>query len=289
MRRIAVFGAAGQLGREVVSAAVNRGLEVHAVVPDPRRTTRAHESITTFTADLASGEGLEAAVEGCSVLVWAVAAPWVTAARGLVELTIGLAARGRHGVRVVVVSAPEERRSFSRTLARFLGAPPEPGRAPAEQVVRDCLLPAVLVRASKLDELAPRGPLQVVGTGGAAPGPISRAQLASFLLRMLDHDVWGREIVVGLATPPTGRPADPSQVDWRLPPAAFFRRANEWRAPGGPTSKVLDLRELIPAAAPEPPPAVPTPEPAGPPAPAEDPFALASDPESPAPKARKPR
>ena len=72
-KRIAVVGATGGLGQEIVLQSVAAGYEVIAVVRDVVKAKSMFESIASVvhiaTADLSSGEGLTEAFTGAQVVV----------------------------------------------------------------------------------------------------------------------------------------------------------------------------------------------------------------------------
>jgi putative NADH-flavin reductase len=74
--RIAVIGASGRTGREVVRQGLQRGHDVVAVVRNPARVTAdvAGERLTVVAADAHDGDGLRRAVDGSDAIVSALGA-----------------------------------------------------------------------------------------------------------------------------------------------------------------------------------------------------------------------
>jgi len=65
MSRIAILGASGGLGTQLVTTALEHGFEVSALVRNPEKITRANYNLTLIEGDAGSGENIQAAVEGC--------------------------------------------------------------------------------------------------------------------------------------------------------------------------------------------------------------------------------
>jgi putative NADH-flavin reductase len=72
--RIAVIGATGRTGRQVVAQALERGHEVTAVARRPEGVESAAERLTVVAADAHDGEALRAAVDGSEAIVSALGA-----------------------------------------------------------------------------------------------------------------------------------------------------------------------------------------------------------------------
>jgi uncharacterized protein YbjT (DUF2867 family) len=205
MNRVAIFGATSTLGQELVTAALNREFLINAVVVDPRKMTRQHEAITTIQVDLATGAGLEAAVLGCHFVIWAIVSRRSIVAEGLRNLAAEL---GRHRVpkRLVFISrmgiTPRDgAASWFWGRLRWLPAVPSATTADlsrAEAILRAGSLTYLIVRPSGLSDGAHKRRLVAVGPHDPVPRPTTRAELADFVIGMLEEDVWGRgELVVG--------------------------------------------------------------------------------------------
>src|SRR5882762_2239945 len=65
MSRIAILGASGGLGTQLVTTALEHGFEVSALVRNPEKVTRANYNLTLIQGDAGSGENIQTAVEGC--------------------------------------------------------------------------------------------------------------------------------------------------------------------------------------------------------------------------------
>jgi uncharacterized protein YbjT (DUF2867 family) len=204
MTRVAIFGATTKLGQELVTAALLRELEINAVEEDARKMTRQHEAITTIEADLSTGKGIEAAVSGCRSVIWSLAVRR-SIARKLRSLADELA-RHRIPKRLIFVSrlgVRPELGAASGLVAFLRSLHVLPGTelaelSRAEAVLRTGNLSYVIVRPAGFSDGRRKRRLVAVGPQDPLPGPLSRAELASFVIGLLDQDVWDRrEIVVG--------------------------------------------------------------------------------------------
>ncbi|HWE25396.1 MAG TPA: NAD(P)H-binding protein [Myxococcales bacterium] len=75
MSRIAILGASGGLGTQLVTCALEEGFEVSALVRDPEKITSANYNLTVIQGDAGSGEDIQVATEGCRFVVSALAPP----------------------------------------------------------------------------------------------------------------------------------------------------------------------------------------------------------------------
>src|SRR2546423_8449900 len=147
MQHILITGGTGTLGRLVVPRLQDAGCEVRVL---SRRSREAGEGIEFVTGDLATGEGIEAAVEGAEIIVHCAGS-----SKGDEEKTLNLVraasrAGARHLVYISVVGAdriPVE--SFvDRTMFGYFAS-----KLAAERVVVDSGLPWTTLRATQFHNL----------------------------------------------------------------------------------------------------------------------------------------
>src|SRR5256885_7633513 len=144
---ILVTGGTGTLGRLVVSRLRDAGCKVRVL---SRRSREAGEGIEFVTGNLATGEGIEAAVEGAEIIVHCAGS-----SKGDEEKTLNLVraasrAGARHLVYISVVGAdriPVES-SVDRAMFGYFAS-----KLAAERVVVDSGLPWTTLRATQFHDL----------------------------------------------------------------------------------------------------------------------------------------
>ena len=206
MSRIAILGASGRLGTQLVTTALEHGFEVSALVRSPEKITRANYKLTLIKGDARSGENIQSAVEGCRFVLSAMGSskPVMTACvRNLVpELQAikslkrfifvswlgagdsAMQAQGVSELRSVITRATHKKMFEDITRA--------------EDIIRVSRLPYVILRPTRLTDGGPTDSTVVVETKEVPPGPISRVDLAHLVFRILVEPGWeGREVTVG--------------------------------------------------------------------------------------------
>lgn len=203
--RLAVFGATGRTGREVVAQALDRGHTVAAFVRDPAKLAAqqapSHPRLDVVTGDVRDAQAVARAVEGADAVVSCLApvpADGPVQTEGTAHI---VAAMRRHGVERVVsetgagVASPDDpppslgarfMRGVMRLVAGTILADGE-GHA---QALRDSGLDYAVVRAPRLTTGPQTG--QIRHGTDLALGPsesIARADVAAF---MLDEAEGGR-------------------------------------------------------------------------------------------------
>lgn len=188
--RIAVFGASGATGRQVVDRALEEGHEVTVLVRDPAAFGVRHDRLEIVVGDVGQVRWVEEVVRGQDAVISALG----TNQNGPVSVCgdgveVILAAMEKHGVRrLVVVSAHGAAESHDRSLYVLVVW------ATVGNKMRDKERMEKLIRASSVDWTIVRPPALTEGprTGAYRTGTdlpikltskISRADLADFLLR----------------------------------------------------------------------------------------------------------
>jgi putative NADH-flavin reductase len=125
--KIAVIGAAGRTGKEVVRQALDRGHEVVAVARSPHKLDLAGDGLTVVAADVRDADALAAAVVGADAIVTTFGA---AAGREPTDLysagiTNVLAAMDGHGIRrlAVISASPAGPRAEQPAALRLLVLP----------------------------------------------------------------------------------------------------------------------------------------------------------------------
>lgn len=193
--KVAIFGASGQTGRQLVEQALAHGHEVTAFVRDPARLPVRHERLRVVQGDVQDAGKVEEAVAGQDAVLSALG----PAKPAFNSMTLGarhiLAAMKRHGVRRLVtltgagVPDPHDRPKLIDRFIRFLLKRINP------EVLADAQRHADQVRASDVDWTigrvgrltnGPRTGNVRVGWVGVGTRPfISRADAAAFMLEQL--------------------------------------------------------------------------------------------------------
>jgi uncharacterized protein YbjT (DUF2867 family) len=147
MQHILVTGGTGTLGRLVVSQLRNAGCKVRVL---SRRSREAGEGIEFVTGDLATGEGIEAAVEGAEIIVHCAGSNKGDEDKTLNLVRAASRAGPRHLVHISVIGAdrvPVES-SVDRAMFGYFAS-----KLAAERVVADSGLPWTTLRAAQFHDL----------------------------------------------------------------------------------------------------------------------------------------
>jgi putative NADH-flavin reductase len=202
--RIAVFGASGKTGRQVVEQALAAGHQVTAFVRDPAKLGMEHPALRVVRGDISDAARVDEAVRGQDAVVSALGQ---TKTSGKDVLTVAarvlIPAMERAGVRRLVslvgagVPDPRDPSSFGRTMMRALM------KTLVGHVLRDAEEHARLLRASGLDWTLVRPPRLTDGprTGTYRTGilrlgmgeTLSRADLAEFMLHAAAEGTFVRD------------------------------------------------------------------------------------------------
>ena len=194
--KIAVFGASGGTGRELVQQALAAGHTVTAFVRDPGNLEIAHDQLRVVKGDVSDATAVAQAVAGQDAVLSALG----PSKPDFNAMTAGarniLAAMQRHGVKRLLtltgagVPDPNDRPKLFNHVITFLLKRISPG------VLEDALRHVAQVRASDTDWTivrvgrlndGPRTGNVRVGWVGTGPKPfISRADAASFMLQELE-------------------------------------------------------------------------------------------------------
>jgi uncharacterized protein YbjT (DUF2867 family) len=147
MQPILVTGGTGTLGRLVVARLRDEGCTVRVL---SRRSREAGEGIAFVTGDLATGEGIEAALEGAEIIVHCAGSSTGDEDKALNLVRAASRAGARHLVSISVVGA--ERipvvSGVDRAMFGYFAS-----KLAAERVVADSGLPWTTLRATQFHDL----------------------------------------------------------------------------------------------------------------------------------------
>jgi len=201
---VAVAGATGHAGKEIVRALTGRGVRVRALARDPERLgyirDRCREVVTTEVTRSAS---LQGALDGATYLVSAVGKTWQkdNTPRHAVDVgaNVNLFQEARRaGVqRIAFISVAGAGPDHPVTLMRM--------KAEAEQALRDTGIPYVIIRPSgyfsdlwEVFKMCEKGTFYCIGDGKLRFNPISLEDLGDFVVDSLfDDSKLGQALPVG--------------------------------------------------------------------------------------------
>ena len=147
MQRILVTGGTGTLGRLVVPRLRDAGCKVRVL---SRRSREAGDGIELVTGDLATGEGIDAAVEGAEIIVHCAGSPKGDEDKALHLVRAASRAGAPHLVYISVVGADRIPvvSGVDRAMFGYFAS-----KLAAERVVADSGLPWTTLRAAQVHDL----------------------------------------------------------------------------------------------------------------------------------------
>src|SRR5713101_179139 len=147
MQHILITGGTGTLGRLVVSRLRDAGCKVRVL---SRRSREAGEGIEFVTGDLATGEGIEAAVEGAEIIIHCAGSSKGDEEKALNLVRAASRAGARHLVYISVVGADRIPvvSGVDRAMFGYFAS-----KLAAERVVADSGLPWTTLRSAQFHDL----------------------------------------------------------------------------------------------------------------------------------------
>jgi len=206
MSHIAILGATGGLGTHLVTVALDNGFEVRALVRDPEKFTRTNYNLTVIKGDAGSGADVRAAIRTCRFVLSALGSrkpEMANCVRNLVKELQALKLLQRFifvswlgaGDSAIQAQGVSELRS---TITRAMRKKMFEDITRAEDIIRASPLPYVILRPTRLTNAGMTDSTVAVDAKETPPGPISRVDLARFVLRILEEPGWERkEMTVG--------------------------------------------------------------------------------------------
>jgi putative NADH-flavin reductase len=196
--KVVVFGATGGTGRLLVEKALARGHEVAAFAREPSRFGLEHECLVRLPGDVGDPLPVEQAVAVADAVLSALG-PTRSSSRDV--MTVGarniVQAMKKHGVHRLVwqtgaaVQDSQDEASAIRgvmvRLLRFLSPGVLEDAQRAFQLIKASGLDWTVVRVARLKDGPPAGDYRV-GFAPPGPRPVSREDVAEFMLRQLSDD-----------------------------------------------------------------------------------------------------
>ncbi len=217
-KQIAIFGATGGVGRQLVAQATAAGHSVTVLARDPGRAAFDDDGVTVVAGDATDPEAVARTLRGADAVICALGAPALSRSRVRSEGTRAIvSAMKAHGVRrIVCVSTlgAAESRAWLPFLLRRVIFPLYLRRAVAdherqEQILRGSALDWTVVRPPTLTD----GPATGDYVHGFVPPlsevslKISRADVAHFIPRQLDAETYAAQAVAVSAPKPNAAAA----------------------------------------------------------------------------------
>lgn len=196
--KLAVFGATGGTGREIVSQALAAGYEVTVLVRDPAKLSLSHDKLYLVIGDVLNAEKVEETLAGseavcCSLGNTANNPDFVVSdgTRNIIDCMIKQDIK-----RLVVVSAlgvgdshDQVALSFKMIMKTVLRKAYE-DKERQEQMVRESDLDWIIVRPGGLTNGPATGEYQFGLDPAIGSGQVSRADVAAFVLQQLTDDTF---------------------------------------------------------------------------------------------------
>lgn len=206
--KIAVFGASGQTGKQVVQQALDQGHEVKAYVRDPDKLQITDERLEIIQGDVLDSQTVDRAIEGVDAAILALGSKPDTAPNVLAQGTTNIInAMKKHAVKRIIVEssypmsgAPEGMEFLKKSgmdEAQIAAVKPMlDDKVNQEKEVRESGLEWIIVRPLMLTNEVKTGSYRVGEKLDVKPGDkISRADVADFMLKKLQNDEWLQKTV----------------------------------------------------------------------------------------------
>src|ERR671916_1905906 len=193
--KIAIFGAAGKVGRHLLDQALERGDEVSVLVRDTSKLTiQRHEGLKVVQGDVLDPKDVEKAVVGTGAVLSALGQTKISSKDVLTEgIKNIVAAMNKHGVRRLVsltgagVRDPKDEPKLADraigSLLKLLQRDLLEDSIRQARVIRESDLEWVIVRAPVLVEGKKKGEYRIGYVGKESGTRLSRADVADFMLK----------------------------------------------------------------------------------------------------------
>jgi len=202
--KLAVFGATGGTGKQLVEQALAAGHEVVAFARDPSKLTTRHERLTIAPGDVTDQAAVECAVNGVEAVISVLGPRDNDRSKPITRGTQNiLAAMKKYGVRRFVLSStpsasdpndlPDFRFKIAIGLVRLTLRSAYEDIVNTAQVVRASDCDWTIVRVSMLTDAPKTGVVKVGHVGKTMGMRLSRADLAEFMLEQVQDAKYLRQ------------------------------------------------------------------------------------------------
>lgn len=194
--KLTIFGASGKTGQHLVQQALDAGHEVTALVRTPAKLTLKHDCLHVLPGDIQNPEQVEKAIAGSDAVI-SVLGPSSNTPDYIVSKGMGhiLAAMQKRDVRRLVISAgagvpdPHDKPNLMNhaisLLLKLLSRHVVEDMTRVVKQVRDSDRDWTIVRVPMLTDDAPSGNFRVGYVGDGTGVRLSRADMATFILRQV--------------------------------------------------------------------------------------------------------
>lgn len=206
--KIAVFGATGKTGKQIVQQAVEQGLEVKGFVRDPQKMDIKDDKLSLVQGDVVDTVAVGGAVEGVDAVIVVLGPKGDGTDNVMAQGTTNIInAMKKHGVRRLIVesSYPMSGSPEGMEFLKKAGMDEKQiegmksmldDKVNQESETRKSGLDWIIVRPLSLTDGAKTGSYRVGEKLDVKPGDnISRADVADFMLKSLKDDKWLRKTV----------------------------------------------------------------------------------------------
>lgn len=202
--KLAIFGATGGTGKQLVEQALATGHQVVAFVRDPSRLTTRHERLTIMQGELADRAAIERAVLGADAVISVLGPRRGARAKSITRGTENiLVAMNKHGVRRIVVTStpsaqdpsdvPDFRFKLVVSMIQLIARGAYEDIVNTAQVVRASDRDWTIVRVSMLIDAPKTGVVKVGHVNKEMGMRITRADLAEFVLKQVQDTTYLRQ------------------------------------------------------------------------------------------------
>jgi putative NADH-flavin reductase len=201
--KLAIFGATGKTGLEVVKQSLEKGHQVTAFVRDPARMPVEHDGLALVTGDVFDPESVAQAVQGQDAVICALGSSELkkTAIRSEGTANIVKAMKEQNIQRLLVVSAMGTGESWDTLslvnkffYATLLKSSREDHEA-QEAAVKESGLHWTIIRPSGLTDEPQTGAYEVGENILAKTSKIARTDVADLILKELEQNAFVRKAV----------------------------------------------------------------------------------------------
>jgi putative NADH-flavin reductase len=200
MKKIALFGATGLTGQQFLVLALAQGYSINALVRNPAKIGQAHPRLTIITGDVLDQTAVEKTIAGSDLVVslfgHVKGSPEWLQTNGTKNIVAAM--KKSNGARIISLSGgglpfPEkDQPKFIDKLIRTIMTIAVPkilnDAIKHHEVLRDSGLKWTIVRGPRLTNGPKTGKYRVGWVGVNASTQISRADLAAFILTLLEDE-----------------------------------------------------------------------------------------------------